>query len=89
MIGHDPLSTIEAVGVVPVVEIDNEADAVPLARTLTGAGLPVVEMTLRTPIALDAIARIAAECPECAGRWDDIAARGRAVADIRAAVEAR
>lgn len=65
MIRNDPLSTMEAVGVVPVIEIDNEADAVRLARTLTGAGLPVVEMTLRTPTALDAIARIAAECPEC------------------------
>ena len=65
MIRNDPLSTMEAVGVVPVIEIDDEADAVPLARTLTGAGLPVVEMTLRTPTALDAIARIAAECPEC------------------------
>jgi 2-dehydro-3-deoxyphosphogluconate aldolase / (4S)-4-hydroxy-2-oxoglutarate aldolase len=65
MIENDPLSTIEAVGVVPVIEIDNEADAVLLARTLTGAGLPVVEITLRTPTAVDAIARIAAECPEC------------------------
>ena len=62
---RDILATIEALGVVPVVEIEDAADAVPLARTLVGAGLPVVELTLRTPAALDAVARIAAEVPEC------------------------
>lgn len=59
------LATIEALGVIPVVEIENVADAVPLARTLVDAGLPVVELALRTPAALDAIARIAAQVPDC------------------------
>lgn len=61
---QDVLAASEAVGVVPVVEIDDAADAVRLARTLAGAGLPVVELTLRTPAALDAVARIAAEVPD-------------------------
>ena len=65
MTGLDVLSIMEAYGVVPVVEIDDAADAVPLARTLARAGLPVVELTLRTPAALDAVGRIAAECPDC------------------------
>lgn len=45
--------------VIPVVTIEDAARAVPLAETLVRAGLPVVEVTLRTPAALDAIAAIA------------------------------
>jgi 2-dehydro-3-deoxyphosphogluconate aldolase / (4S)-4-hydroxy-2-oxoglutarate aldolase len=50
--------------VVPVVVIDDAADAVPLARALVSGGLPAIEVTLRTPAALDAIRAIAAEVPE-------------------------
>jgi 2-dehydro-3-deoxyphosphogluconate aldolase/(4S)-4-hydroxy-2-oxoglutarate aldolase len=49
---------------VPVLTIDCVADAVPLARALAAGGLPVTEVTLRTPVALDAIAAIVAEVPE-------------------------
>lgn len=48
----------------PVLAIERLDDAVPLARTLAGAGLPVLEVTLRTPVALDAVARIVAEVPD-------------------------
>jgi len=41
------------------------ADAVPLARALVAGGLPVIEVTLRTKAALDAVTAIAAEVPEC------------------------
>ena len=44
--------------VVPVLAIDDLDDAVPLAEALVGAGLPVLEVTLRTPVALQAIARM-------------------------------
>lgn len=44
--------------VVPVLAIDEIDDAVPLAEALVGAGLPVLEVTLRTPVALAAIARM-------------------------------
>jgi 2-dehydro-3-deoxyphosphogluconate aldolase/(4S)-4-hydroxy-2-oxoglutarate aldolase len=37
---------------------------VPLARTLVDAGLPAIELTLRTPAALEAIERIASEVPD-------------------------
>lgn len=50
--------------VIPVVTISDLAQAVPLARTLLEAGLPVVEVTLRTGQALKAIEAIAAGVPE-------------------------
>ncbi|MFJ3764860.1 bifunctional 4-hydroxy-2-oxoglutarate aldolase/2-dehydro-3-deoxy-phosphogluconate aldolase [Streptomyces sp. NPDC090082] len=50
--------------VVPVLVIEDAADAVPLARALVAGGLPLIEVTLRTPAALDAVRAIAAEVPE-------------------------
>lgn len=50
--------------VVPVVVIDDPDAAVPLARALVAGGLPAIEVTLRTPTALEAIKRIAAEVPD-------------------------
>ena len=47
--------------VLPVLAIERLDDAVPLARALVDGGLPVLEVTLRTPAALAAITRIAAE----------------------------
>lgn len=55
---------LTAAPVIPVVVLDDAADAVPLAQALTRGGLPVIEVTLRTDAALDAIERIAAEVPE-------------------------
>lgn len=45
----------------PVMVIKNLEDAVPLARALTEGGIKVLEITLRTPVALDAIKRISEE----------------------------
>ncbi|HEX7732879.1 MAG TPA: keto-deoxy-phosphogluconate aldolase, partial [Rhodanobacter sp.] len=47
--------------VVPVVIIDELAHAVPMARALVAGGIRSIEVTLRTPVALDAIRAIAAE----------------------------
>jgi 2-dehydro-3-deoxyphosphogluconate aldolase/(4S)-4-hydroxy-2-oxoglutarate aldolase len=47
--------------VVPVLIIEDEAQAVPLARALVAGGLLALEVTLRTPAALDCIRRIAGE----------------------------
>ncbi|HZS85008.1 MAG TPA: bifunctional 4-hydroxy-2-oxoglutarate aldolase/2-dehydro-3-deoxy-phosphogluconate aldolase [Stellaceae bacterium] len=52
------------VRVVPVLTIEREADAVPLARALARGGLKLLEVTLRTPAAPKAIAAIAREVPE-------------------------
>jgi len=58
----DQLQRIDAIlraaPVVPVLAIDDLDNAVPLAHALVDAGLPVLEVTLRTPIALDAIRRM-------------------------------
>jgi 2-dehydro-3-deoxyphosphogluconate aldolase/(4S)-4-hydroxy-2-oxoglutarate aldolase len=50
--------------VVPVVVLESLEQAVPVARALVAGGLPVIELTLRTPVALDAMRAIAAEVPE-------------------------
>lgn len=57
-------SLLDLVPVIPVVVVDDLAQAVPVARALAAGGVPVVELTLRTPVALDAIRAIAAEVPE-------------------------
>lgn len=69
--------------VIPVVVADDERDAVPLARALVAGGLPVVEVTLRTPAAPAAVRRIRAEVPEAvvgAGTVTDQASLDEAVA---------
>ncbi|MFC7496570.1 MULTISPECIES: bifunctional 4-hydroxy-2-oxoglutarate aldolase/2-dehydro-3-deoxy-phosphogluconate aldolase [unclassified Nocardioides] len=48
----------------PVVVLDDVDHAVPVARALVAGGLPAIELTLRTPVALEAIRAIAAEVPE-------------------------
>jgi 2-dehydro-3-deoxyphosphogluconate aldolase / (4S)-4-hydroxy-2-oxoglutarate aldolase len=54
------IADILALGdVIPVVVVDDAAEAVPLAAALVAHGMPAIEVTLRTPAALDAIARIA------------------------------
>jgi len=50
--------------VVPVVVVDDVATAVPIARALHAGGIGVIELTLRTPDALDAIRAIANDVPE-------------------------
>jgi 2-dehydro-3-deoxyphosphogluconate aldolase/(4S)-4-hydroxy-2-oxoglutarate aldolase len=50
--------------VIPVIVIDEVKQAVPLARALVAGGLPVLEVTLRTPAAVDAIKAIKAEVEE-------------------------
>lgn len=50
--------------VIPVVAVKDVDVAVPLARALLAGGLRSIEVTLRTPVALGAIERIASELPE-------------------------
>ena len=50
--------------VIPVVTIDDAADAGPLSRALLAGGLHTIEITLRTPAALDAIREAALAAPE-------------------------
>ncbi|WP_328722019.1 bifunctional 4-hydroxy-2-oxoglutarate aldolase/2-dehydro-3-deoxy-phosphogluconate aldolase [Streptomyces sp. NBC_00247] len=57
------VSVLDLAPVVPVVVLEDAADAVPLARALVAGGLPAIEVTLRTAAALDAITAIAREVP--------------------------
>ena len=70
--------------VIPVIVIQRVADAVPLARALVAGGVKVLEITLRTPVALDCMRAIAAAVPEAIVGAGTI----RSVADARAALDA-
>ncbi len=58
------LSLLDGQPVIPVLKIERAADAVPLARALARGGLKVIEITLRTKEALEAIRRAAGEVEE-------------------------
>ncbi|MEU6686418.1 bifunctional 4-hydroxy-2-oxoglutarate aldolase/2-dehydro-3-deoxy-phosphogluconate aldolase [Streptomyces sp. NPDC046832] len=58
-----PSSVLDLAPVVPVVVVEDVGDAVPLARALVAGGLCAIEVTLRTPVALEAIGEIAREVP--------------------------
>jgi len=58
------LEILTAQPVIPVLKIDRLSDAVPLARALAKGGLPAIEITLRTPNAIDAIRLVVDEVPE-------------------------
>lgn len=50
--------------VIPVIVLDDVRQAVPLARALVAGGIRVLEVTMRTPVALDCIRAMRAEVPE-------------------------
>jgi 2-dehydro-3-deoxyphosphogluconate aldolase / (4S)-4-hydroxy-2-oxoglutarate aldolase len=54
---------LRAASVIPVLELDRIEDAAPLARALAAGGLKVVELTLRTAAALDALAEMKRAAP--------------------------
>ena len=70
--------------VIPVIVLQREADAVPMAEALLAGGVRVLEITLRTPAALAGMAAIAKALPEA------IVGAGtlRSPADVRAARDA-
>jgi 2-dehydro-3-deoxyphosphogluconate aldolase/(4S)-4-hydroxy-2-oxoglutarate aldolase len=77
------LARLLAHRVVPVVVLDDLAHALPLAEALTEGGLPVAEVTLRTPVAVEAIRVLAAETELLVGAGTVISAE-----QVDAAVEA-
>jgi 2-dehydro-3-deoxyphosphogluconate aldolase/(4S)-4-hydroxy-2-oxoglutarate aldolase len=58
------LERIERCGVVAVLVVDELAHAVPLARALMDGGIDAMELTLRTPVALEALKAIRADVPD-------------------------
>ena len=80
-------NTLELVAfgpVIPVIVLQRVEHAVPMARALVAGGVRVLEVTLRTPVALACMAAIAREVPEA------IVGAGtlRSAADVRAARDA-
>ena len=75
---------LERAPVIPVLVVESAETAVPLAKALLAGGLPVLEITLRSDAALDAIRAIGRDCP------DAVVGAGtlREPAQIRAVVEA-
>jgi 2-dehydro-3-deoxyphosphogluconate aldolase/(4S)-4-hydroxy-2-oxoglutarate aldolase len=59
--GPDVLGRLAAARVVPVLTLDDPAHAGPVASALKAGGLPVVEVTLRTPAALGALTALAGD----------------------------
>lgn len=55
---------LEPIGVMPVVVINDVADAVPVTNALKAGGIKAVEITLRTEAALDAIRAVKNECED-------------------------
>lgn len=64
MIPESLATRIQTSGIVAVLVIDRAEDGVPLARALLAGGVKVMELTLRTPAALDALCCIKADVPE-------------------------
>lgn len=61
---NEVLQKIGAIGIVPVVKIDDAKDAVPLAKALCEGGLPCAEVTFRTAAAEDAIRAMTSAFPD-------------------------
>ena len=87
MQGSHDMNTLELADhgpVIPVIVINRLEDAVPLARALVAGGVRVLEVTLRTPIALQCMKAIAQAVPEAIVGAGTI----RSVADAQAAQDA-
>ena len=58
------MARMQRTGVIAVLVLDQVEDAVPLARALLAGGVDIMELTLRTPVAVEALRRIVGEVPE-------------------------
>jgi 2-dehydro-3-deoxyphosphogluconate aldolase/(4S)-4-hydroxy-2-oxoglutarate aldolase len=66
MSGADPRvrAVLKLAPVIPVFTPENVEDAVEVARALFNGGLPVIEVTLRTPMAMEAIQAMVEAVPD-------------------------
>ncbi|MBA3773353.1 MAG: bifunctional 4-hydroxy-2-oxoglutarate aldolase/2-dehydro-3-deoxy-phosphogluconate aldolase [Ramlibacter sp.] len=78
------LEVMRAAPVIPVIVLSDVAQAVPLARALVAGGIRMLEVTLRTPVALACIEAIAREVPEAVAGAGTV----RSAADAQAAAMA-
>lgn len=80
----DPLSLASHGPVIPVIVLQRVQDAVPLAEALLAGGVKVLEVTMRTPVALQCIEAIARALPEAVVGAGTV----RSAADAQAALDA-
>ena len=78
------LQVLQDAPVIPVIVLHERAHAVPMARALVAGGIRMLEVTLRTPQALEALRAIAAEVPEAVVGAGTV----RSAQDARAAAQA-
>src|SRR5215212_3442518 len=79
-----PLDVMNDAAVIPVIVLSEIGHAVPLARALVAGGIRMLEVTLRTPVALACIEAIAREVPEAVAGAGTV----RSAADAQAAAMA-
>ena len=82
--GLTALQVITDAPVIPVIVLTDVAHAVPLARALLAGGIRMLEVTLRTPVALACIEAIARDVPEAVAGAGTV----RSAADAQAAAMA-
>ena len=63
-VARDVVSQLSALRVLPVLVVPESSQAIQLVDALSRGGLPVAEVTLRTPSAMESIRRISAERPD-------------------------
>ena len=89
----DMMEQLSRIGIVPVIAINDAADAVPLAQALIDGGLPCAEVTFRTAAAADAIKNMTEAFPDrssapapCSpvSRWIVLWLRARSSSFLRA-----
>lgn len=61
---NDIIRELSRIGILPVLKLDREEDAVPIGEALIRGGIPCVEVTFRTSAACGAIAKLSKECPD-------------------------
>ena len=61
---HEIKKILSGIGIIPVISIEDETKAVPLARALSDGGIPAAEITFRTAAAEAAIKNISRHCPD-------------------------
>jgi 2-dehydro-3-deoxyphosphogluconate aldolase / (4S)-4-hydroxy-2-oxoglutarate aldolase len=78
------LAVMQDAPVIPVIVLNDIAHAVPMAQALVAGGIRMLEVTLRTPVALQCIERIAKEVPEAVVGAGTVRSPAEAAAAARA-----
>ena len=81
------LQVMQDAPVIPVIVLNNPEQAVALARALVAGGIRMLEVTLRTPVALECIRNIVAEVPRAVVGAGTVCSVDQAQAAVEAGAE--